>query len=127
MGRIWLLWGCIFGFTAVLLGAFGAHALENILAEEKMEILKTANYYMSLHAFALLVLGLWNHWEKWSATLWTGLCFLFGIVLFSGSLYCYVLLDLRFAAMITPFGGGLFLLGWVMFAFAVVRAKNTII
>ena len=127
MGRVWLLWGCIFGFAAVACGAFGAHGLKNILSPEKMEIFNTATQYMGQHGLALLALGLWNHWEKWSSTLWTGLSFLLGIVIFSGSLYCYVLMDLKFAAMATPFGGGLFLLGWALFAVSVLRTKNTII
>lgn len=127
MGRIWLLWGCVLGFFTVALGAFGAHALKALVEPDKMEVLHTANQYMAYHAFALLALGLWNHWEKWSGTLLAGLCFLLGVILFSGSLYVYVLMDVREAAMITPLGGSLFLLGWIFFAIAVVRTKNNII
>ena len=127
MGRIWLMWGCIFGFLSVALGAFGAHALKSILSLEEMSILATANQYMTYHALALMGLGLWSHWEKWSSSLWTGLCFIFGIVFFSGSLYIYVLLNLSKAALVTPFGGSLFLLGWILFAVSIVRTKNSII
>jgi uncharacterized membrane protein YgdD (TMEM256/DUF423 family) len=127
VGRIWLLWGCIFGFLSVALGAFAAHALKNLLEPSDLTILATANQYMSYHAFALLALGLWSHWEKWSSSLWTGLCFIFGIVFFSGSLYILVLFDLRKAGMITPFGGSLFLLGWILFAVSIIRTKNSII
>jgi uncharacterized membrane protein YgdD (TMEM256/DUF423 family) len=127
MGRIWLLWGCIICFLYVGLGAFGAHALKEILTSEKMATLAIANQYMGFHGLALLALGLWNHWEKWSTTLWAGGCFLFGIIFFSGSLYIYVLLELKTAARITPVGGGLFLLGWLLFSLSVIRTKNNII
>ena len=127
MGRIWLLWGCLLCFLFVALGAFGAHGLKNLLEPEKMAILHTANQYLGFHGFALLALGLWNHWEKWSATLWAGLCFLVGALLFSGSLYIYVLLELKTAAMITPIGGSLFLVGWLLFGFSVIRTKSNII
>ena len=127
MGRVWLLWGCILAMLTVILGAFGAHALKNIYEPEQLKILATANYYLGYHALALLALGLWNHWEKWSATLFTGLCFLFGVILFSGSLYVLVIFDLKKAGMITPIGGVLFIIGWLLFAFSIIRAKNTII
>lgn len=127
MGRVWLVWGCVLGFLSVALGAFAAHSLKATLEPEQMAILQTANQYMSFHALALLGLGLWNHWEKWSATLWTGICFLLGVVFFSGSLYVYVLLGSRTAAMVTPVGGSLFLVGWILFGISVMRTKNTII
>ena len=127
MGRIWLLWGCVLGFFSVALGAFAAHGLKQSLDFDQMAILATANQYMSFHALALLGLGLWSHWEKWSSSLWTGLCFLIGTILFSGSLYVYALLGFKTAAMITPVGGTLFLIGWILFAISVVRTKNTII
>lgn len=127
MGRIWLLWGCLMGFVSVALGAFAAHGLKPLLTQDELAILATANQYITYHAFALLVLGLWNHWEKWSRTLWAGLCFLFGILLFSGSLYLYVLLNISWAVMVTPIGGSLFMMGWLLFAISVIRTRNSII
>ncbi|MCJ8276883.1 MAG: DUF423 domain-containing protein [Bdellovibrionales bacterium] len=127
MGRIWLLWGCLLGFLSVALGAFGAHALQALLDSQQMDTLAIANQYMSFHALALLALGLWSHWEKWSSSLWAGMCFVLGTVLFSGSLYVLVLLNLRAAAFVTPVGGSLFLLGWILFAFSVVKTKSQII
>ena len=127
MGRIWLLWGCLLAMLSVILGAFGAHALKETLAPDRMAILATANQYLAYHAMALIALGLWNHWEKWSATFFTGLCFLFGIIFFSGSLYILVLMDLKAVGMITPIGGVLFIIGWLLFALSIIRTKNTIV
>ena len=123
MGRIWLLWGCIFGFLSVALGAFAAHGLKSILEPESLHTLSVANQYMTYHAFALLALGLWNHWEKWSSCFWAGICFILGTVFFSGSLYVLVLMELRTAAFVTPFGGSLFLLGWIFFAVSILSTK----
>ena len=127
MGRVWLLWGCLLGFLSVALGAFATHALQQQLNSDQLAILATANEYMKFHALALLALGLWSHWEKWSATLWVGVSFLLGIILFSGSLYIYVLMENKTAAMVTPVGGSLFLIGWILFAVAVLRARSNLI
>ena len=127
MGRVWLSWGCFFGFMTVGLGAFAGHGLEHVLDAKRMAWIHTANTYMAYHTFALLALGLWNHWEKWSSSLAAGICFVFGILLFSGSLYALALADFDLAKYITPMGGVLLLLGWVQFAFSVLRTKNSIV
>lgn len=127
MGRVWLLWGCIFGFMAVGLGAFATHGLEKTLDPEMLKTLDTANRYLAYHAFALLAFGLWSHWEKWSSGLWTGLFFVLGIILFSGSLYIYVLMGLHWAVFITPVGGTFFLIGWISFALSIFRTRSSII
>ena len=127
MGRIWLMWGCLFGFLTVGLGAFAGHALEHTLDANKLSWIATANTYLAYHTFALLTLGLWNHWEKWAATFFAGTFFIIGILLFCGSLYALALLDMDFAKFITPFGGVSFLLGWINFAISVGRANNPIV
>jgi uncharacterized membrane protein YgdD (TMEM256/DUF423 family) len=127
MGRVWILCGCFFALLTVGLGAFATHALKPLINSEQLEILTTANYYIGFHAMALLALGLWSHWERWSSSLWAGNSFVIGTILFSGSLYCYVFTGFKLFAMITPFGGSLFLLGWILFIFSVLRTKNSII
>ncbi len=127
MGKIWLLWGCLFGFLSVALGAFAAHGLKSVFDDYQMGLIGTANQYLSYHAFALLALGLWNHWEKWSATLFAGLSYILGIVLFSGSLYAYAFFGFPWLVAITPVGGVFFLIAWFLFAVAIMRAKNDII
>lgn len=127
MGKFWLVWGCVFGFLSVALGAFAAHSLKAVLDPYQMGLIATANQYLTYHAFALLALGLWNHWEKWSSTLFAGLSFITGIVLFSGSLYAYAFSGLKWLVFITPVGGVFFLIAWFLFAVAILRAKNEII
>ncbi len=124
MAKLWLVWGCVFGFLFVALGAFAAHGLEKILTPEKLDTLATANEYLGFHAFALLALGLWNSQHPKVLIKWTGVFFIFGTLVFSGSLYVYVLAQLRVAAMITPIGGSFFLIGWGCFLYNVLRKES---
>jgi uncharacterized membrane protein YgdD (TMEM256/DUF423 family) len=124
MGRFWLMMGCLFAGLSVLLGAFAAHVLKHSLSADSMEIFDTATRYMMFHSGALLTLGLWSHWEKWSSSFWAGFFFVFGILMFSGSLYGLVFLDVRWMAYVTPAGGIFFVLGWVNFMFSVFTTRN---
>src|SRR5438105_15111370 len=95
-------------FAAVGLGAFGAHALEDMLHSHDMaDVWNKAVLYHFIHAIALFVLALFGTANR--GAWW----FLFaGIVLFSGSLYVMALSNLRWLGAITPFGGLCFLVGW---------------
>ena len=97
----------ILGFTGVALGAFGAHALKDVLAANETAIIwQTAVFYHLVHAVA----SLWAAERKpFVAWLWAG-----GVVLFSGSLYVLALTNMKWLGAITPFGGILFLSGWAM-------------
>lgn len=121
MAKNWLVLSCLLGFFYVALGAFGAHALKDLIAPEKMVTLGIANQYLGFHALALGLFGLWSQIHSKVSGRGVGLCFLAGIALFSGSLYVYVLLGQKWAAMITPLGGSLFLVGWVLFLLSVVK------
>jgi uncharacterized membrane protein YgdD (TMEM256/DUF423 family) len=116
--------GCLFCVLTVGMGAFGAHALKGILTPDTAPIFETATKYMMFHAVALLALGLWSHWERWASSFWAGLFFVFGIILFSGSLYGIVFTGQRWLGMITPAGGTLFILGWLLFMFSVFKTRN---
>jgi len=115
-----LLAGALLAAAAVGIGAFGAHALKSLFGPDIMQVFETANRYHFYHSFALILaayLHLTHPFFKWSARF-----FLLGIILFSGSLYglCFIKWKLAMSWMwvgaITPLGGLLFLLGWVMLA-----------
>ena len=98
------------GFLGVLLGAFGAHGLKNLLeAHAATAIWQTAVLYHLVHAVA----ALWAS-DKRPAVVWIWSA---GIVIFSGSLYLLAVTNLRWLGAITPIGGTLFLIGWLMVAF----------
>jgi uncharacterized membrane protein YgdD (TMEM256/DUF423 family) len=98
------------GASAVLLGAFGAHALQKVLDTRTLELWHTAVNYHVWHALALvLAVGLGAGRSRRVAIA----AFALGIVLFSGSLYALALGAPRWAGIITPFGGLAFIVGWV--------------
>lgn len=105
----WVLTGAIFGFIGVTLGAFGAHGLENILSQENMSRWNTAVLYNLIHAVVIVSVGL-----KGEKFVMPCLFFSIGILLFSFSLFIYSLTSIKLFAMITPFGGLSFLVGWIM-------------
>ena len=94
------------------LGAFGAHALADLLTKNgTLETWKTASHYHFVHALGLLVLGLMGERAGKS---WTFLAA--GTVIFSGSLYVLALTNIKWLGAITPFGGVFMIIGWVCLA-----------
>ena len=82
-----LVIGAISGFLVVILGAFGAHGLKDILDEYGKSIYEKAMLYHMFHTMAILVLGLINKIQPEMQLYLAGWAFIFGIILFSGSLY----------------------------------------
>lgn len=118
-----IILGSVLGFLAVMLGAFGAHALKARLSSEMLAIWKTANEYHFYHALALLLLGiLARQMSVRTPTLDVAAgCLLAGVLVFSGSLYLLALTETRWLGAITPIGGLLFLVGWAALAWSVLR------
>jgi uncharacterized membrane protein YgdD (TMEM256/DUF423 family) len=124
MDRTFFITGSILAGLAVLLGAFGAHGLRNMVAPELIDTWEKAVRYQMYHALAMLLLA-WaiTHWPE-SANLWSmgGWLFLVGTILFSGSLYLLVLSGMKWLGAITPLGGVAFGVGWLLLLIAVWRA-----
>jgi len=111
--RIFLISGIVLMITAVMLGAFGAHAIKNSVSVAHMTSWQTATQYHFYHALGLIGLGIYYQnkaLDRWAQL--SGIFLLLGIVLFSGSLYLLVLTGQTKLGMITPIGGVLFILGW---------------
>lgn len=122
MTRGWLVIGALNGALAVLMGAFGAHALKSRLSSTQLETYATAVHYHFYHALALLAVGLTLRLLPEAIPLRiSGWLFLFGLIAFSGSLYLLALTGLRQLGFITPLGGLAFIAGWLLFAYAVWR------
>jgi uncharacterized membrane protein YgdD (TMEM256/DUF423 family) len=121
--RLSLTLAALLLFTAVGLGAFGAHALKARLAPDMQAIWQTAVQYHAWHALGLLAAGLlMMHRPDAPALGLAAWLFVAGIALFSGSLYALALTGVRGLGAITPFGGVAFLAGWLAFAWAAWRA-----
>jgi len=108
--KFWIIVSAISGFSAVAIGAFGAHGLKEKLTAEMLEVYKTGVLYHLIHSVVLLSLALSDKIKSQIPSIF----FLTGIILFSFSLYIYSTSGIRFFAMITPFGGVSFLIGWIM-------------
>jgi uncharacterized membrane protein YgdD (TMEM256/DUF423 family) len=112
----------VFGALAVILGAFGAHGLEKTVDAKMLQRFHTGVEYQFYHTLALLVVGLLAQHSPQRYLYYAGYAFMAGILLFSGSLYLYVLSGVTAIAMITPIGGSAFIIGWVCLALA-IQAK----
>lgn len=108
---------------AVILGAFGAHGLQNRLDDYSRGIYEKAVFYHFLHAMGILVVGVLARTGTFPAEgADTVSWFLFaGILLFSGSLYLLAVTGTRALGMITPFGGVAFIIGWLLLAWRLRR------
>jgi len=123
IAKTFLVLGAAAALAAVLLGAFGAHALKARLDADALALWRTAVEYHFWHALGLLAVGLVATQLPGSVLLkWSGGVMLAGIVLFSGSLYLLALTGVRALGAVTPFGGVAFLAGWALLAAAVLRA-----
>ena len=121
--------GSIFAGTAVILGAFGAHALKEKLSIQQLQVFETGVKYQFYHAFAILILGLLAERFNVPALNYSLWFFTAGILLFSGSLYLLSTIDINGMSGIknilgptTPLGGLCFILGWISLIVA-VKAK----
>lgn len=101
------------GFLAVALGAFGAHGLKHLLAQNGMtDVWETAVFYHFIHAVMLFILA-----ERKVLPVFVWWIFLAGIFFFSGSLYLLAATDVHWLGAITPVGGVCFLAGWLGLVF----------
>nr|WP_106783419.1 DUF423 domain-containing protein [Lysinibacillus timonensis] len=116
--------GAIHGFLVVALGAFGAHGLKAILDDYSIDIWNTAVQYQMFHATAILIIGVLMSTKVFGnvPTLkWASIFMNFGIVFFAGSLYVLALTGIKVLGAITPIGGVLFLIGWVLTIVTVIK------
>jgi uncharacterized membrane protein YgdD (TMEM256/DUF423 family) len=117
--------GGLLGLTGVAAGAFGAHALKNSLAPDRLAVFETAARYQLVHAVALLGAA-WVQ-QSWPgrAAFAAGVCFLVGTLVFSGSLYALVLVGEPRLGAITPFGGISLMAGWILLIVAVAGRSDS--
>ena len=127
MHKLFLGIGTFLAGLGVILGAFGAHGLKKLVGPETVNTFQTGVQYQMYHAFALLIVGIL--YERFQSNLlnYAGAFFLIGILLFSGSLYLLSSLKamnkvgLSGIGLITPIGGVMFIIAWVLLLVAVLK------
>lgn len=120
MSNIFLITGSLAMALAVVLGAFGAHGLQDRLAPGRMDTFETGVTYHFYHALGLLLAGvLARYFPEAASVKWAGWLMLAGIALFSGSLYLLSIFEIRWLGAVTPVGGLSFILAWLLLAYAV--------
>lgn len=120
--------GALFGFLAVVLGAFGAHALKEAIGENAIGTFETGVKYQMYHALLLLLIGnLAILSEKTKKILFWLISV--GIILFSGSVYALATnslssFDFKIIGIITPIGGTLLIAAWVVLFYNFMKVKT---
>ena len=116
--------------TGVVLGAFGAHSLENHIEPNQLKAWNTAVQYQFIHGLgylALCILYAQTDINKKLIVIAQKLM-LAGIILFSGSIYFLATqniigANLSWLGPVTPIGGILFISSWVVLVFAAGKSK----
>jgi uncharacterized membrane protein YgdD (TMEM256/DUF423 family) len=129
MYRPAIIAGCVFAALAVVLGAFGAHALKELTTADQLQVYETGVRYQFYHAFALLAAGIL--YQFFSAIRAKAVTWLFniGILLFSGSLYLLTGLkisggSLGPAGALTPIGGVCFIVAWILLLAGIIKSSK---
>ncbi|WP_339836555.1 DUF423 domain-containing protein [uncultured Maribacter sp.] len=128
MKKTILITACLFGMLAVVLGAFGAHGLKNLVDADAVATFETGVRYQMYHAFFLCILALIpDNLIKSKKPIY--ICTVIGVFLFSFSIYTLALNDLvqfdfKMFGIVTPIGGVFLIAAWVLLGFGIMKSKN---
>jgi uncharacterized membrane protein YgdD (TMEM256/DUF423 family) len=118
--------GIVFCLLSVILGAFAAHGLKNIINTQSLSVFQTGVQYQFYHGIALLVLSVAQPQLMFTPSQIVyakraGFFFVVGTVLFSGSLYLLATTSMKAFGPMTPIGGVCFIIGWLLMFIAVIK------
>ncbi len=125
MSNVFIGLGALSAFISVAAGAFGAHALKQVLDTDMLAVYHTAVDYQFFHSIGLMVIGVLHKISPrhcHSTAAWSMLA---GIILFSGSLYILSTTGIKWLGMITPIGGVSFLAAWLILALSYLAGGHT--
>ena len=128
MDRRFYIAGFFFGLIGIVLGAFATHGLKPLLTPEAVDSFETGAKYQIYHALLFLILGNMKLLGQ-KVSNWVFYLVMIGVVFFSGSIYllstnALTSFDFRVIALITPLGGSLLILAWVILLIHFVKLKN---
>ncbi|SEA63401.1 Uncharacterized membrane protein YgdD, TMEM256/DUF423 family [Flavobacterium gillisiae] len=121
--------GALLGMIAIILGAFGAHALKKVLLPEQLITFETGVRYQMYHALFLIFIGMLNDLSEKAKKIINYLV-IFGVILFSGSIYLLATntltsFDFKIIGFLTPIGGLLLILAWSVLLLNFLKKKPT--
>jgi len=120
----------IFGAIAVILGAFGAHSLADLINAKQLSSYRTGSMYHFYHSLLLLLIGIIYKLRPSKILRWSAWTCILGIICFSGSLYILACRDLiglentSIVGPITPIGGLFFLAAWILLILDRTKTEN---
>lgn len=119
--------GAVFGMIAIILGAFGAHALKKVLTLEELSTFETGVKYQMYHALFLVFIGLASISQKAKKTIY--FLVVFGVIFFSGSIYLLATnslttFDFKIIGFVTPIGGLLLISAWGVLFLNYINKKS---
>jgi uncharacterized membrane protein YgdD (TMEM256/DUF423 family) len=124
--RSFFVIGIVFCLLSVVLGAFAAHGLKDMVSAQRIAVFQTGVQYQFYHGIVLMILSLAqpqvmpSHQQKMYAKR-AGVFFVVGTVFFSCSLYLLAVTSIKLFGPITPLGGLFFIIGWLFMLIAVVK------
>lgn len=128
MQRKLLILGCVFGMLGVILGAFGAHGLKEVLTEESLTSYETGVRYQFYHAFLALIIANTSFFTDKTKNIvfWV---LLVGVVLFSGSIYLLTTsaitgVSIKSFGFVTPIGGVFLILAWLVLILNILKMNK---
>jgi len=124
ISKKFLIMACLLMATAVSLGAFGAHGLKKIISVDMLVIYQTGVQYQFYHALGLLGVAFIAHINSTKLVNIAGNLMFTGVLIFSGSLYLLVILNLKWLGAVTPIGGVLMVVSWVLLAWSIFRSNE---
>ncbi len=125
MSNLFIGLGALSAFISVAAGAFGAHALKQVLDTDMLAVYHTAVDYQFFHSTGLIAIGVLQKISPRHSHLVAAWAMLAGIIIFSGSLYILSATGIKWLGMITPIGGVCFLAAWLILAISYLSGDPT--
>ena len=117
----------IMGTLTIIIGAFGAHGLKEIVSEKTITSFETGVRYQMYHVIVILIIG-FSAFIDQKTQKWVSRFFMVGILLFSGSIYLIVMKDIflintKILSIVTPIGGLFLIIGWLRLTYGIIVNK----
>ena len=111
----------LFAALAILFGAFGSHALKERLSAQSLEVYDIATRYLMFHALGIFLIALLGFQLPKESLEIPVIIMVVGTSIFSGSLYLIAMLDFKKLGMVTPIGGLLLIVSWLLLAYNIYK------